>query len=62
MALADPSEVRVSAVTKSLAEGGGLEFRDAGTHQLKGFASPAATYTVESGPVEAGGRSREARV
>ena len=36
--VAGPSEVVVSAATASLLEGSGLEFEDAGSHELKGIA------------------------
>jgi class 3 adenylate cyclase len=47
MALAGPSEVRVSSVARALAEGSGLLFRDAGRHELKGFSAPMELVTLE---------------
>ncbi len=38
MSLAGPGDVLVSATVMDLVEGSGLEFEDAGAHELKGFA------------------------
>jgi class 3 adenylate cyclase len=40
MALADASQILVSSATRGLADGGGLSFRDAGFHEMKGFERP----------------------
>lgn len=52
MAASRPSEVLTSAVTRSLAEGTGLEFTERGLHTLKGIPAPLELFAVES---EAGG-------
>lgn len=40
MSLAGPSEVLTSSTTRTLAEGTGLVFEDAGAHEVKGFSRP----------------------
>jgi len=40
MALAGPSRILVSSTTRGLADGGGLSFRDAGSHEVKGLERP----------------------
>ena len=40
MALAGPSEIIVSSVTRGLVEGSGLRFRDRGRHKVKGLEQP----------------------
>jgi class 3 adenylate cyclase len=40
MALAGASQILVSSATRTLADGGGLSFRDAGSHEMKGFERP----------------------
>jgi len=40
MALAGASQILVSSATRGLADGGGLSFRDAGSHEMKGFERP----------------------
>ena len=44
MAVAGPGEVLVSATTQELLSGSGLEFRDAGSHQLKGISGPRQLF------------------
>ena len=45
-ALANPSEVLVSAPTASLLEGAGLRLEDAGEHELKGLAGARRVYRL----------------
>ena len=40
MALAGASQILVSSVARGLADGNGLTFRDAGSHEVKGFERP----------------------
>lgn len=40
MALAGASQILVSSVARGLADGNGLSFRDAGSHEVKGFERP----------------------
>jgi len=46
MAAAGPGQVLVSATTHELLAGSGLEFRDAGTHELKGITSARQLYAL----------------
>jgi class 3 adenylate cyclase len=48
LALAGPSEVLVSAATASLLEGSGLEFEDAGRHELKGIAGSRQLFRLRA--------------
>lgn len=48
MALSQPGEILVSATSRQLAAGSGLEFEDRGEHQLKGVAEPWRLFTVVS--------------
>ena len=50
MALAGPGEVLVSATTHELVAGTGLEFEDAGQHELKGIAGQRQLYRLVSPP------------
>jgi class 3 adenylate cyclase len=43
-ALAEPSEVLVSATTHDLLGGSGLHFADRGSHELKGLSGPRQVY------------------
>jgi pimeloyl-ACP methyl ester carboxylesterase len=43
-ALAQPSEVRVSATVRDLVSGSGIVFEEAGQHELKGLADPWRLY------------------
>ncbi len=45
-ALAQPGEVLVSSTVKDLVAGSGLEFRDAGAHELKGVRGEWRLYSV----------------
>ncbi len=55
MSVAGPGEVLVSATTQELLSGSGLQFRDAGTHELKGISGPRQLYAlVEAVPGEPG--------
>jgi class 3 adenylate cyclase len=45
-ALAGKGEVLVSSTVKDLAAGSGLEFEDAGTHQLKGVPEPKRLFRL----------------
>jgi class 3 adenylate cyclase len=47
LALAGPSEVLVSAATASLLEGSGLEFEDAGRHELKGITGTRQLFRLQ---------------
>jgi class 3 adenylate cyclase/pimeloyl-ACP methyl ester carboxylesterase len=49
-ALAGPSEVLVSSTVKDLTAGSGLNFEDAGEHELKGVPDPWHLYRVVSEP------------
>jgi class 3 adenylate cyclase len=46
MALATPSEVLVSAITRAIAEGSGLQFVPRGTHEVKGIPTPMDVYAL----------------
>lgn len=46
MALAEPSQVIVSAVTRALAEGSGLRFEERGSHELKGLDQPIELFAL----------------
>lgn len=46
-ALAGPGEVLLSGSTVALLEGSGLEFDDAGTHELKGLPGPRRLYRLK---------------
>jgi class 3 adenylate cyclase len=46
MALAGPAEVMTSATTADLAAGAGLEFEDAGEHELKGVTGKRRLYRL----------------
>jgi class 3 adenylate cyclase len=51
MAVAGPGEVLVSATTQELLVGSALQFRDAGSHELKGISGPRQLFAlVEAGP------------
>jgi class 3 adenylate cyclase len=54
MALAGPSEVLVSATTRSLVEGSGLAFEERGVHQVKGLDRPVEVYRLVDGVTTAG--------
>ena len=45
-ALAGPDEVLVTATTRDLLEGAGLESEDRGEHELKGFARPRHVFAL----------------
>jgi class 3 adenylate cyclase len=55
LALAGPGEVVVSATTYALTDGSGLEYDDAGRHQLKGLTGERQVYRLVS---DRSGRSR----
>ena len=44
MALAGPSEILVSSMTRGLAEGSGLRFEERGHHPVKGFDRPMEVF------------------
>jgi class 3 adenylate cyclase len=46
MALASPSEVLASSVTKALVDGSGLHFENRGRHEIKGFDEPAEVFAL----------------
>jgi class 3 adenylate cyclase len=46
MAAAGPQEIYVSATTEELLAGSGLEFRDAGVHELKGITGPRQLFAL----------------
>jgi class 3 adenylate cyclase len=46
MARADPHEILVSATTRDLVAGSGLEFDDRGAHELKGISGERRLYAV----------------
>jgi class 3 adenylate cyclase len=46
MAVAGPGELFVSATTQELLAGSGLEFRDVGSHELKGITGPRQLFAV----------------
>ena len=46
MALADPSEVLVSAVAVGLGEGSGIAVEPAGSHVVKGLERPIEVYRL----------------
>jgi class 3 adenylate cyclase/DNA-binding CsgD family transcriptional regulator len=58
-AIADPSEVLVSATARELAAGSGLEFVDRGVHELKGVSEPRRLYTAREKDGSAGPTVRE---
>lgn len=47
MSSAQPGEIRTTAVTRALAEGGEVAFEDRGPHQLRGFERQMELYAVE---------------
>jgi len=47
-ALAEPSQVLVSSTVKDLTLGSGIDFEDAGEHQLKGVPGRWHLYSVRS--------------
>jgi class 3 adenylate cyclase len=49
LAIAQPGEVLVTDVTKSLASGSGARFVDRGEHVLRGLDTPRALFAVASG-------------
>jgi len=49
VALADPSEVLVSGTVKDLVAGGGFQFEDRGSHELKGIPGQWPVYAVLGG-------------
>ena len=46
MALAGPSEVLVSSITRALLQGSGLSFEDRGAQSVKGFEHPIEVYVL----------------
>jgi len=46
MALADPSEVLASDLTRTLVAGSGLKFEERGAHQVKGFDQPVTVFAL----------------
>ena len=46
MSLASSGEVLLSATTRDLVEGSGLDLEDAGTHELKGLATPRQVFRL----------------
>ena len=46
LSTAGPGEVRVSSTVRELLSGSGIQFRDQGTHVLKGVADPWHLYSV----------------
>ncbi len=46
MSLGGPSEVLVSSTTVDLAEGSGLQFEEAGRHEVKGLTRPVEVYRL----------------
>lgn len=46
MAVAGPGEVLVSSTTEELLAGSGLEFRDAGSHELKGISGARRLFAL----------------
>jgi class 3 adenylate cyclase len=48
MSLAGPSEVLVSATTRDLLAGSGLEFDDHGSHELKGLSGARQVYALRT--------------
>jgi len=48
MAAAPPGRVYVSATTHELVAGTGLEFEDAGVHELKGISGPRQLYALRT--------------
>jgi class 3 adenylate cyclase len=53
-ALAGGGEVLASRTVRDLAGGSGIEFRPAGSHQLKGVADEWEVFAVEATPLSAG--------
>ena len=49
-ALAGPSEVLVSAVTRDLLDGSGLVFEERGIHELKGLSGPRPVFALVRAP------------
>ena len=48
MALAGPSEVLTSRITRTLVDGSGLRFEDRGSHAVKGFDEPIEVYALKT--------------
>jgi class 3 adenylate cyclase len=48
MALAAPSEILASAVTRGLVEGSGLGLEEAGAHEVKGFDRPVEVFRLRA--------------
>jgi class 3 adenylate cyclase len=48
MGLATSDEVLLSATTRDLLEGSGLDLEDAGTHELKGISGPRQVFRLVS--------------
>jgi class 3 adenylate cyclase len=48
MALAEPSEILASSVTRGLAEGSGLRLTQRGVHRVKGFDNPLEVFRLEA--------------
>ena len=48
MALAGPSQVLVSATTRDLLAGSGLEFDDHGSHELKGLSGARQLFALRT--------------
>lgn len=46
MSLAEPSEVLVSATTRDLVAGSGLDFEDRGEYELKGIEEARRLYAA----------------
>jgi class 3 adenylate cyclase len=46
MSLASSDEVLLSSTTRDLVEGSGLDLEDAGTHELKGLATPRQVFRL----------------
>jgi len=50
MALAGPSTILVSEITRNLADGSGAQFNERGAQAVKGFERPIAVFELESVP------------
>ena len=48
MALAEPSEILASSVTRGLVEGSGLRLTHRGVHRVKGFDNPLEVFRLEA--------------
>ncbi len=48
MALAGPSEILCSTLTRGLVEGSGLRFGERGSHELRGFDRPVELFVLEA--------------